>query len=95
MFTTDAASLCSVRWLNWRVDICLLLVLLLLLLPFYSCYAALASFSTSHCAWSVPGTVNLSKDLCPDFRRPQCSMLCAAPGHKWQLLAATASTSRC
>ena len=37
----------SVRWLNWRLDICLLLVLLLLVLPFYNCYAALASFSRS------------------------------------------------
>ena len=33
------------RWLNWRVDICLLLVLLLVVLPFYNAYAALASFS--------------------------------------------------
>ncbi len=39
---------CRARWLNWRLDVFSLLVLLLAVLPFYHCYRGLAT-TGSYC----------------------------------------------
>ena len=36
------------RWLNWRLDVFSLLVLLLAVLPFYHCYRSLATTGLAH-----------------------------------------------
>jgi len=41
---------CRARWLNWRLDVLSLLVLLLAVLPFYHCYRGLATTGDYHLA---------------------------------------------
>jgi len=39
------ARVCRARWLNWRANVLVMLVLLLVVLPYYHCYRILASTS--------------------------------------------------
>ncbi len=45
---------CRARWLNWRLDVFSLLVLLLAVLPFYHCYRGLATTGDYHLTRLLP-----------------------------------------